>query len=447
MRRSFWKRLHILSAIVLMLTLCGCAGVSSVDELYTLPKLPAEYTALESQIDALLSGGSEYAAPLSGSNIQSVQMVDLDGDKTAEAVAFMRNTGDEKNLKIHIFREEGDSYVPAALIEGSGSAIYSIYYADMNGDGWREILVGWRLSADVQALSVCSVKDFSPTDLLVTTYAKYNVSDFDGDGFLELVVFRSDEEMCAADCYRWTDESPTLISTENLSVSMAELNRGRVTPGVLETGESALFVTGVSGESEAVTDILALRGGGLYNIAPGTAAGVSSLIFPYQGLFAVDMDGDGVTEVPQPRPFQTDENAEVQSCIHWCAYDAEGKSHQKKLTYHNSTDGWFLTLPEDWDGRITVRRSSAGEEATVIFSVRDVESGTLSDFLAIYTFTGPSREYKAARGERFILGRQLEAVHAAEFLKGNADFDYAMDETELRGAFSFILTEWTTGDN
>lgn len=447
MRGLLGKKLQGLLMAAFLLMLCGCAGVTSVDELYTLPKLPAEYTALESQIDALLSSGSEYAAPLSGSNIQSVQMVDLDGDKTAEAVAFMKNAGDEKNLKIHIFREEGDSYVPAALIEGSGSAIYSIYYADMNGDGWREILVGWRLSADVQALSVCSVKDFVPTDLLVTTYAKYNASDFDGDGLLELVVFRSDEEMCAADCYRWTDGSLARISTENLSVSTAELNRGRVTLGTLETGESALFVTGVSDESEAVTDILALRSGGFYNIAPGTVTGVSGLIFPHHGLFSADMDGDGVTEVPQPHPLQTDENAEVQSCVHWCAYDAEGKSYQKKLTYHNSTDGWFLTLPEDWDERIAVRRGSAGEEAVVTFSVRDVESGTLSDFLAVYTFTGPSREYKAARGERFVLGRQLEAVYAAEFLKGNDDFAYAMDETDLRGAFNFILTEWTTGDN
>ena len=63
---------------------------------YRLPKLAGEYESLESQIDALLTNGAEYAAPTSGSNLQSVQMIDLDGDGSEEAVAFFRRASDKK---------------------------------------------------------------------------------------------------------------------------------------------------------------------------------------------------------------------------------------------------------------------------------------------------------------------------------------------------------------
>ena len=61
------------------LLLSGCMFTTPETSLYRLPKLAGEYESLESQIDALLTNGAEYAAPTSGSNLQSVQMIDLGG--------------------------------------------------------------------------------------------------------------------------------------------------------------------------------------------------------------------------------------------------------------------------------------------------------------------------------------------------------------------------------
>ena len=92
----------VLTAVLTAVTLSGCGGLSmlslSPQELYSLPALPAKYTELNSRINEILSGGAEYAAPTSGSNIQSVQMVDLDGDGREEALAFFRKADDDKPL-------------------------------------------------------------------------------------------------------------------------------------------------------------------------------------------------------------------------------------------------------------------------------------------------------------------------------------------------------------
>ena len=214
-----WKAL--LLAIMLLATLSGCVLDDSGEGLYRLPRLPGEYESLEQQIDALLASGAEHAAPTAGSNLQSVQMVDLDGDDVEEAVALLRKNDDEKPMKIYVFRASGDNYELAYQIEGGSDSIYSIAYSDLNADGYKEILVGFRSNLDVQGLSVISLSTGKPVSLLATGYFRYIACDMDGTGEQELVVIRSDEENRAvADCYLCR-ESLELQSSVVLSITAA----------------------------------------------------------------------------------------------------------------------------------------------------------------------------------------------------------------------------------
>lgn len=111
------KRPALLGLLLLAcLLLAGCQMDSTVEELFTLPRLPTEYTTLSRQLDQLLSEGYEYMAPTSGRNIQSLQMVDIDGDGRDEALAFFRLSNGEKPLKIYVFhsREEAMSWPPSS---------------------------------------------------------------------------------------------------------------------------------------------------------------------------------------------------------------------------------------------------------------------------------------------------------------------------------------------
>ena len=58
------KRPALLGLLLLAcLLLAGCQMDSTVEELFTLPRLPTEYTTLSRQLDQLLSEGYEYMAP------------------------------------------------------------------------------------------------------------------------------------------------------------------------------------------------------------------------------------------------------------------------------------------------------------------------------------------------------------------------------------------------
>ena len=440
------------AAALLAFALSGCGGfhlVFNPEELYALPELPVKYTELNARLNAILEGGAEYAAPTSGTNIQPVQMTDLDGDGQQEAIAFFRKSEDERPLKIYIFSASGDSYEQSAVIEGSGASVNSIVYSDLDGDGQTELIVGWRVNAELQALSVYTLSSAGPRELVRSvSYVRYANADLNGDGRQELVVLRSDEEgEGLADYYDWKDGGLTLLqSPARISVTMAELSQqGRLSAGTLRGNIPALFVTGVTEQSAAVTDILAVRNGELTNIALSEATGVSGEIAPFYSLYPMDVNGDGLTEIPAPLLAVSESGSSLRR-VDWRAYGLDGAGETVASTYHCVEDGWYLQLPETWVDRVQAERSSSAGESSVTFYVLDETGEREAAILRITALTGSGREVRATRGSRFPLSRQSASIYTAE-LPETPPWDHTMTAEEVRTAFGLIAREWIPGGN
>ena len=453
--RNMKKWMAALLALGMVLALAGCTMPKLTldpEELYALPELPERYTALNKQLSAIQESGAEYAAPVSGSNIQPVQMVDLDGDGREEALAFFRQSDGEKPLKIYVFTDNGDSYAQTAVIEGSGLAVYSIAYSDMNGDGRMEIIVGWRVSMELQALAVYALEPDGARELMRTNYVKYAVADLNSDGTQEMTVFRADQDgVGAADCYVWKNGTLALGSTIRVSMTMAELSQqGKVTVGTLRSGEPALFVTGVADGARAITDVLLLRNSELSNSVLSLTTGVSRESSRFRSLYPMDINGDGITEIPRTVPLSPGEQeTDVSQRVDWISYDAAGTASRVLSTYHAMEDGWYLQLPEGWAESILVGRSAATDETSVTFYMEsDAEDDQgYAALLRITALSGSNRERLAVRTGRFILGRNDGVIYVGELLKGNEEWDHSVTEDEVRNAFSLIAKEWSAGDN
>ena len=453
--RRWLQKVLLTGCLMAVSALSGCAMpnlTANPEELYALPILPAKYTELNARIAAILESGAEYAAPTSGTNIQPVQLVDLDGDRREEAVAFFRNSNDEKPLKIYVFTTSGeDGYRQADLIEGSGTGIYSISYQDLDSDGQLELAVGWKVTANQQVLEVYALRPDGARVLVQSDYVKYTSADLDQDQRKELVVFRTDEEgHSVADYYNWQDDGVlTHQGSGRISMTMGELSsRGKVTLGVLEDQVPALFVTGVTDTTRAVTDILAVKNGELNNLVLSAVTGVSRDIAMYRGLYPSDINGDGLTEVPEPVRLQSlrDEGLSYYR-VDWRTYDANGRAAVAERTYHNLEDGWYFRMPEEWVNRIWISRSLTQDEAIVTFYILGADGVETEPFLRIAASTGSNREQKAVRGERFLLSRQSKTIYTGELLEANGSWRYAATADEVRQAFSLLAaSEWTSGD-
>jgi len=420
--------------------------------LYSLPVLPAKYTELNNQLNAIISGGAEYAAPVAGTNTQPVQLVDLNGDGREEAVAFFRNSADEKPLKIYIFSAEDDSYRQTAVLEGSGASIYSIVYNDLDSDGRVELLVSWRVTTELQALSIYALRNDKTEELLHSTdYVKYKTVDLNGDQNQELVVLHADDEGGGvADYYSWNPGVLTLEASARISMTMAELSgqQGRVLAGALQDGTPALFVTGVAESARAITDILVMKENEFSNIVLSAVTGVSTEISLFRSLYPTDINNDGITEIPSPVPLPTwdDEEGSYQR-IDWRSYGIDGSAVTELSTYHNLESGWYFRLPESWYEQILVASSLGMDEAAVTFYARGEDGLTTEPVLRITAITGSNRENRAVRGARFGLKRQVDTIYVAELLEANQTWEFGLTEDEVREAFSLIDTEWISSDN
>ena len=431
--KRIWRKMRLLLlAAAVLLPLTGCIATSAVEDLFTLPQPPLEYTDLSETIGALLADGYEYAAPSAGQHIQSVQIVDLDWDGQAEALAFFRKPSEDKPLKILVFQSHGEAYELLAVIESSGTSIERVEYEDMNADGVRDLVVGWKGSADVQNVAVYAV-GAEQKMLMQSNYTRYTVQDLDGDGIPSLLVMRSDTDGASvAEFYGWRGEAMTLENRTALSSTMSALSGGSVVSGNLNEQTSAVFVTGINEQGMAVTDILHFRENGtLNNAALSRATGLSGLIYPYRQLQPQDLDGDGIIEIPAPR--QVTVLGKNDGLVDWMQCDTEGQTRCVATTYHCLSEGWYLVLPEAWnEGEITTVAQTGLWERQVTFRVGG------EAVAAVYAITGENRESRALQGNRTVLCRQTDVVYAGEVMENVLGYD----NERLRGDFHLIVTSW-----
>lgn len=447
----------------LLLLLSGCLSQGG-EEFYALPQLPQDYLALQETINGVIRElDAEYAAPASGSNAQNIQLQDLDGDgKRETAVAFFRVTNSEKPLKIYFFRQNPISakYEVAWVIEGEGTGVYSITFENLGGTDEKEVIVSWQISAKVQSLSAYSLqRGGNAVELMRSGYTKAAVIDMDRDNDKEIVLVQLDvvENNSSAELYDYDNGVMLLKSKTFLSLNITNIVSAKA--GTLTDLSPALFVSSDFENGEGrVTDVLVLRDGKLFNLTMNETRGMSLSTIRYYKDFkdanGRDINNDGILELPLPEALPSvSESGHQLYVIHWYQYDPDGKAHRECTTFHSYDDGWYLILPDEWQGKIAAARrdssgSAAGSERAVTFyyyvPVLNEEGETqvrLEEFLTIYRLTGTNRNYRATLEGRFIIFESGDVVYAAQFRESK--WDCGLDKDDLLERFYRIEVDWS----
>ena len=435
---------------LLALAASGC-GFKSVDSLYALPGLAEEYAGLQRNInDTMQSLGAEYAVISYGSNTSTIQLIDLDGDNDQEAAAvFLRVTNaDEKPLRVCVFRRTGeDDYRLVYTLEGEGTSINSVAYEDLTGDGSREMIVSWQMGAGVHTLAAYALNLLDSNELMSVTYNEgYLASDLDKDGDRELVVLQQDGSGTGndrAEYYDFQDGSMVMTTSALLSQGMRDVVSARA--ALLADGRPGVYVTLGMDEGQ-VTDVLTLNGdGALINLTRDPVTGVSRATFrDYTEVAPADIDGDGVLEIPIPEALEPldPESPSNQYFLRWRRFDSNGRSSVACVTYHSTVDGWYLTLPDGWAGRVTAARddsnSGRGERAVVFYLRLGSE---YRPFLTIYRLTGSNRQARANMAGRFTLYSDSSTIYCAAL--DPSVWVSGVDESGLLERFNVITAEWS----
>lgn len=468
MTHSLPKPTKLILPFFLFLAMTGCF-FQPVEELYHLPTQSVEYNQLFSEISSLRSAlelqnpGVEYANILSGDNTATIQLQNLtDEGEVDTAITFLRVPSADEPIKIFLLSLDSQgNYVPHCLIQGQGSSILSVEFAEVNGMGKKEILVNWQNNhLGIYSLDFNTPPNIDPslplleqipqaTELLSTTHSSYALTDMNKNGIADLSVVRLDTAgfNSYVELYHWDQGALVTHSIAPLSDSITTLSNLRV--NYIAGMEPALYVSSNLVDNARTTDILILKDNRLSNLTLDVTTGISTeTLRDYRDIGPTDINQDGILEIPDPiaLPNYVEDESNTPSTsfwiIDWTQFNNRGNFNVVGTTYHNLSDGWYLEIPSHWRNQITISRDdSISGQRTVLFSRWNEAGSPPTPFLAIYKLTGPNRYTRAELSSRFELGGDTTTIYAATFFEDS--WDCGFTEQDVIQSFHPIISAWS----
>lgn len=436
---------RIMYIVILVLTALLFAGCSmmTVDRMYRLPKHSESYNNLQSAIDGAMQGLS-YSAPLTGENQQNVQMADLDGDGKEEYILFAKS-GEEKPLRILVFRIIDGQCLLVSTVGSNGSAFDVVEYANMDGRPGLEMVVGRRLSDQlVRSVCVYTMRDNDIVQLVSVNYTKLLTVDLDGNHQSELMVIRPGAEqngMGVVELYAVKNNAIERYNEVTMSQPADKLKR--VILGNLDGGFPAVFTASTVDDTAIITDIYAVVDGMLTNIAMSNESGTSIQTMRNFYVYANDLDSDGVVELPSlitMKPLEGKHSEDRHHLIRWYAITQAGEEVNKLHTFHNFVGGWYVQLNSRWAQRVTVE--TYGNQYT--FHLWDESYKQTKKLFTITALTGQNREEQALADGGFVLQRTDSVLYTASLEPAAEELDLTQDN--LIFSFRLIRQDWKTGE-
>ena len=441
------KRFFLLISALLLFSSCS---IQDGDGLMRAPKPPIVYEELRGPLQAVMGDGYEYAMTSSGDNRESTQTVNLTGAGSGEALVILRSKA-TSFLSVHIFTKESGEFVYAGAIENNCSAIDSIAYADLMGEGGLDIVIAWRESG-LRSLTVHSIDEGEPVPLLQST----EISEFcllPKSEITELMLFTQNSALgSAAELYSLNGNLLMPISSAPLSSTIGELKQ--VYTGALSDGSDAVFVTSSYQSTNFVTDVITYGGGSLSNITLNKDSGISdttvSKIEEYPSNVEFPSDRVPVVGVPvaeflpayDPMDEEYADNP-IYKLI-WKSFDSAGQESIAAETYRSLTGSWRLYLPEEWRGRITVSRPDVPDRrfVNVTFALWSDDSPPV-DIVTLRTIQKTSNMTNIDRTGMFSLFSNTNIEVLAALIPGAPDIGgFELTKEELLSRVKPIAPKW-----
>ena len=431
-----------ITMLLTALLFAGCS-MTTVDQMYLLPKHSDSYNDLQSAIDEAMQGMT-YSAPMTGENQQNVQLADLDGDGKEEYILFAKSTED-KPLRIFVFQSNQGNCSLLTTVECNGSAFDIVEYANMDGRPGLEMIVGRRLSDQViRSVSVYTMTEDGMVQMVSVNYTKLLTVDLDGNHQSELMVIRPGiEEGGAGAVELYAVKNNTMGRYNEVALSQPADKLKRVIIGNLAGGQPAVFTACTVDDTAIITDIYTLVGDLLTNVAVANPSGTSIQTMRNFYVYADDLDNDSVVELPSlmnMKPLEGKHNEDRHHLIRWYSMTPEGEEQDKMYSFHNFVGGWYVHLDSSWAPRIVVETS--GNQ--YIFHLWDASYKGTQELFTITTLTGQNREERALNDGGFVLLRTESTLYAATLSEAAEELN--LTQESLIFSFRLIQQEWKTGE-
>lgn len=366
-----------LVAVALILAVMLVMLVSAFKPINSLIKPPkVEGENLDIQVAFEKYAGNNYLLkqPIKGDYRSAYTFIDLDGDDDNEVIVFYSDTSEIDIVRMNVLDKVNDEWESIADFKSLHNQIQEIEFADLNGDKYKEIIVGWATYQDdysklMSVYKISSVSDeVSIESVFDDSYSLFRVIDIDCDGkkdILNLKYFatgNSAEYRAAYLSYETNgiiEKGSTVLDRSISSVTAVTSDYTK------DSNIRRIYIDGYKVDSGMATDCFSWDGENnefrRYLIDGMTVSAVTSRS---TSVMCADINSDGVIEMPTEEflPGSNIISAErtqslPQSLTKWVQLQGE---RAETIEYHliNSAGSYSFVFDKDWLGKITVENNT-----------------------------------------------------------------------------------------
>lgn len=367
------KLCAVFFSCLLSLCLDGCAfPASSITDLMRAPKLTEEQAAVNRALSAAL-GTEDYKLkyPLSGSYRSAYVFYDVDGDAVSEALVFYQPAIEGSSVRINIldYRDGEWSSIYDVSGEGVGDVDY-VTFENMESAEYKNIIIGWQLENSAEKLmSIYTFEDNRLKSQFDERYSQLLIRDFNRDGLMDIITLSMRRNTLTLVT---VGRSGKLETADTLELDADIKSCEQILFGRLSNSGQAIFLDVMLERASYATEIISVEKNHLVPLIDIAAVNAQEDKKPTEGqmenfaltqrperILCMDIDGNGVIEVPSSQPmlgYEDYYNDPEEGVLYLTTFSVfqDGKLLPQFNACVNLEAGYLIKIPEGWEERVTV---------------------------------------------------------------------------------------------
>lgn len=357
---------------VLCAVMCLCLVMSSCDSVNVIRPVSAllspplyyeEYEELVATFNVSVGGKAVLCSPKNGDFKSAIIVDDVDGDGETEALIFYKeNSVDATVARMHYFNISSDKWVSAGDFNGYGNEVENVVIEDMDGDGFKELIVTWSISgvssSNVMSIYRATFMTGKFKEISNETCSVSKVVDVDGDSKKEIFyISQSNTSGIAqktAKVIRLSGDSVVHMGETKLDPNISSYTSVKTEKA---SGESPMkiYVDALKGETDMITELVYWDKNKKELVAPLLDAETMSnkVTLRFEPVPSSDINNDGIIDIPvQSKIFgKGDDSVTIDTeniyLTEWRNYDSMNNFETVANTLINYSDGYMIFLDKN----------------------------------------------------------------------------------------------------
>lgn len=434
--------------LLLCLCLSGCSfSMLDAQNLMAPPKANAD----QQSIHQLLQGDRTEMAlvyPKNGEYRSAIITKDFTGDGSKDALGFYAL--EDRSVAVQFLLKDGDAWRTAGTFQNTATQVDRVCFADLNGDGRQDVLIGWGSTAGTTgrtaAVSAYLFSEGEITEYPLGTYGEMAVTDFDGDGVNE--VFTIDKYLppegeegeaspAMARVYRFVDGQVRAVASVEADNSIT--NYTALSFGKLSAQLPGVAVDGAKADGSMTTQLFFFdEQGSLQNLPEGVNGENYQNPFsrPSTTSFTCrDINEDGILEFPAVSllpGISSDVTPDSTSyLVEWRTLDKNGDFRAVLYAMMNPRENYWFQVPMWLRQQLSASNNTSTRTVTYT-QVVDQEEGDQpllgSPLFSIRVFTRSAWESRGQSSGYQQLAAQGDLVYGIQSLTQDDSGQRVIDE-------------------